>query len=160
MQKYVLIYLLEKLEEGTEFSATNWPLHVTLASNFIVDWDATEFFIKLSDLLTSQKPIETTANTEEYFGPKKQVKVTILDMTPALMTLHTDIIALLKSVGATFDEPHYLEAGFRAHATVQPHACLHKADHVTINELTIVDMFPHGDINQRKLLQTIKFSGQ
>ncbi len=38
MQKYCLVYLIEKLQEGDEFTAINyWPLHITIASNFIVD---------------------------------------------------------------------------------------------------------------------------
>lgn len=159
MQKYVLIKLLEKVEEGTEFPATNWPLHVTLASNFVVDWENTNLFDKLSALLADCKPVEAIVGDDEHFGAQKQIHVTLLEMNQELASLHNDIIALLKSVGAVFDEPQYLEEGFRAHATVQPHARLHKADRIIIDELTIVDMFPHNDISRRKLLKTIKLSG-
>src|SRR6266852_980706 len=144
MQKYVLVSLLEKMDEGTEFPATNWPLHVTLASNFVVDWERTNLLEKLSALLAGRKPIVTTAGDDEHFGPQKQVHVTLLEMSDELKSLHNDIIALLKSVGAVFDEPQYLEDGYRAHATVQRHVRLHKGDTVHINALTIVDMFPHN----------------
>jgi 2'-5' RNA ligase len=160
MQKYVLVKFLEDIDEGTEFSATSWPLHVTLASNFVVDWDSTDLFEKLTALLTKQKLVPATAGDDDHFGPQKQVHVTTLNMNPKLVALHNDIIALLKSVGAVFDEPQYLEEGYRAHATVRSDTnCLRKGDAITIDEVTVVDMFPHNDIGQRKILRTIKFLG-
>lgn len=88
MQKYVLVSLLEKLDEGTEFPATSWPLHVTLVSNFIVDWESTNLFEKLSALLANRQPFETTVGDDEYFGPQKQVHVALLNMNPELKSLH------------------------------------------------------------------------
>lgn len=158
MQKYVLIKLLENMDEGTEFSAASWPLHVTLASNFVVDWEGANLFEKLSALLAERKSVEAAASDDDYFGPQKRIQVTLLDMNAALMSLHKDIITLLKSAGATFDEPQYLEDGYRAHATVQANSRLHKGDVIKIDELTVVDMYPHGDINRRKLLRAIRLS--
>src|SRR6266702_4605581 len=160
MQKYVLVQLLEGRDEGTEFPATNWPLHVSLASNFIVDWENTNLFEKLSALLANRRPFETTIGDDEYFGPQKQVHVTLLNMNPELKSLHNDIIALLKSVGAVFDEPQYLEEGYRAHATVQRHKRLNEGSAVKIDKLTIIDMFPGDDISRRKILKTVKMTGE
>ncbi len=157
-QKWTLIKLLELVDEGSEFFWKNWPLHVTLVDTFAVDWEKTNLFEKLSALLAKQKPVEVVAGDDEYFGPQKQIQVTTLKMTPELQSLHNDIIALFKSVNAVFNEPQYVGEGFVAHSTVQKHARLHKGDIVKIDELTIVDMFPHGDGEQRKLLRTIKFS--
>ncbi len=157
-QKWTLIKLLAPASEDTEFFWKNWPLHVTLVGTFAVDWENTGLFEKLSALLTKQKPIEVEAGDDDYFGPQKQIQVTVLEMNPELMFLHKQIIKILKEVGAIFDEPQYNEDGFRAHATVQEAARLHKGDVVNIDEVTIVDMFPHGDGEQRKLLRTIKFS--
>ncbi len=156
VQKYTLICLIQKMDEGTEFSARDWPLHVTLVSNFVVDWETTGLFEKLTYLLSRHKPIQVTAADDEFFGSEKQIRVTILDMNAGLIVLHKDIVKLLKSVGAVFDEPQYLEKGYRAHVTVTPKARAMKGDVVDIDNVTIVDMFPHQDINQRKLLQTIE----
>jgi 2'-5' RNA ligase len=160
MQKYVLVQLLEGMDEGTEFPATNWPLHVTLASNFIVDCENTNLLEKLSALLANRKPIKIIAGEDEYFGQQKHIQVMLLEMNAELASLHNDIVALLKSVGAVFDEPQYLEAGYRAHASVQRHVRLHKGDVVNIDELTIIDMFPHNDIQQRKVLRAIKLAAK
>jgi 2'-5' RNA ligase len=158
MQKYVLVKLLEKLDEGAEFPASHWPLHVTLVANFAVDWENTNLYEKLSNVLAQQPPIQVTAGDDEYFGPEGKTTVTVLNMNDELKSLHNNLVSVLKSAKAAFDEPRYLEEGYRAHATVQRDIRLNKGDLVSIDELTIVDIFPHEDINQRKVLQTIKFS--
>ncbi|HET8670781.1 MAG TPA: 2'-5' RNA ligase family protein, partial [Candidatus Saccharimonadales bacterium] len=142
--------------DGAEFEAKHWPLHVTLASNFVVNRKAVNLFDKLAELAGSEGSVTTTASEDDYFGPQKQVHVTTLTMTPELQTLHNRMIALLKSLGATFDEPQYQEEGYRAHATVQANKRLHSGDTVTIDEFTIVDMFPDDDISRRRTMQTFK----
>lgn len=158
MQKYVLVKFLEGVADELEFSVDAWPLHVTLAANFSVDWENTDLHSKLDALLARKAPIKVTAGHDEYFGPAKQTRVTVLHMTPALVSLHKDIFELLKQAGAIFDEPRYLNEGYRAHATVQAHRRLNEDDEILIDELTIVDMFPHNDISQRKILRTIKLT--
>lgn len=156
IQKYVIVKFLEPVADGTEFDAKQWPLHVTLASNFVVDRKAVGLFDKLVELASNESHVTTTASDDDYFGPQKQVQVTTLTMTSELQTLHNHIIALLKSLGATFDEPQYQEAGYRADATVQSDKRLYKGDTVVIDELTMVDMFPGDDISRRRTMQTFK----
>jgi len=36
-QKYTIIQLFKDIPEGTQFSASNWPLHVTIADTFAID---------------------------------------------------------------------------------------------------------------------------
>ena len=160
MQKYCLVKLLEPLNEGDEFTAINyWPLHITLASNFVVDWENTNLFNKLSDLLADTKPVSVVAGGDEFFGGERKIQVTVMDMTSELMTLHKQIIKTLKDAGAVFDEPQFNDDGYRAHATVQKAYRLSKGDKVLIDEVTIVDMFPNQDITRRKILETIKLAG-
>lgn len=157
-QKYVIVKFLEPIADGSEFDAKHWPLHVTLASNFVIDRKAVRLFEELTELATSEKPVTTAASEDDYFGPEKQVHVTTLTMTPELQSLHSRIIALLKSLGAIFDEPQYQETGYRAHTTVQAEKRLHKGETVVVDELTVVDMLPHNDISRRKTMKTIKLS--
>lgn len=158
MQKYVIVKFFDPIADGTEFDAKHWPLHVTLASNFVVDRKAVGLFDRLVKLASNEKSVTTTASGEDYFGPQKQVHVTTLTMTPEVRTLHNHIIALLKNLGATFDEPQYQEEGYRAHATIQVDKRLHEGDAVNIDEFTVVDMLPGNDINRRKTMKTIRLS--
>lgn len=159
MQKYCLVKLLEPLKEGDEFTAINyWPLHITLASNFMVDWEATNLFDKLTSVLSSVKPVSVVAGNDDYFGGERKTQVTLMNMTPELMSLHKQIIKTLKDAGAIFDEPQYNDDGYRAHATVQKAHRLNEGDAVLIDEITIVDMFPNQDITRRKILRTMKLA--
>jgi 2'-5' RNA ligase len=160
-QKWTLVQLLEDLPEGTEYSYKNWPPHITIADIFAVDWEKTNLFKKLSDLLSTYKPIYVPVGDETYLGPpESQVKVTLLEANPELQALHSDVIALLYKSGAVFNNPEYVGEGYLPHTTVQKRISLRKGDSVTIDSATIIDMFPNGDHERRRVLKTIKFSGK
>jgi 2'-5' RNA ligase len=156
IQKYVIAKFLEPIADGIEFDAEHWPLHVTLAANFVVDRKNVSLFEKLAELATDEKPVTTTASDDYYFGPQKQVHVTTLVMTPELQALHNRVIGLLKGLDATFDAPQYQEEGYRAHAAVQASKRLHKGGSVTIDEVTVIDMFPNDAIDRRRTMKTFK----
>ena len=158
-QKYTIIQLLEDRKEGSEFSSDQWPLHVTIADVFAVNWN-NNLLENLSELLAKLKPIMVTAGHDEYFGPEQQVQVTILNMGKNLPALHCSVIKLLKNAGAEFNEPQYIEKGFRAHATVQLHSRLLEGELVNFNSLSIVDMFPDNDPYRRRIIKTINLQGQ
>lgn len=157
MQKYVLVKFLESMSEGEEFIANNnWPLHITLVANFAVPFDAQNLLMILTEQLKEQKAIPIIAGKDEFFGQHKDIQVTTMKMTPGLLSLHEALVALLKSHGAEFDEPKYMNKGYRAHATIQTGARLNENDNVLLDEVTIVDMFPDNDITKRRVLQTVK----
>lgn len=157
-QKYAIIAPLEKIDEGSEFLSSNWPLHITIADTFAIDLDATNFLDKLSTHLAKQRAITTVAGDDDYFGAQKQTQVTLLGTNRELLDLHYLVVALLKSASAVFNEPHFTGAGYKPHATVQRHARLHKGDSVRIGELSLIDMFPGSDPYLRKVIKTIRLS--
>jgi 2'-5' RNA ligase len=156
MQKYVLVKLLEQLEPGAEFAAKDWPLHITLVSNFAVDRLTTRLDQRLENLMNTHNPIPATAGGEALFGADETVRVTVLEENASLSALHKATVDLLRNLGAQFDEPRYLEAGYRAHATVRPQARLNQADTILIDEITLIDMYPRNDISRRKVLRTFQ----
>lgn len=157
-QKYTIVQFLEKIADGTEYSSASWPLHVTIAGTFATDWNKNNLRENLAKLLSAQKPIRAEADEDEYFGPEKQTRVTVLKNTKELQTLHDRVIDLLSDNGAIFNDSQFNGDGFRPHATVQGHARINKGDNIVIDELTIVDMFPDNDPQKRKVLQTIGLS--
>lgn len=152
-QKYAIIQLLEDKKADYEYDSSNWPLHVTLADTFAIDWEKNDVRNKLAQLLAEQKPVVATAGHDEYFGSEKQTQVTILNMSEELVALHYAVVELLESAGLAFNDPQFAKEGFRAHATVQSHARLNSGDEVVFNSLAIIDMFPGGDPYRRKILQ-------
>lgn len=156
-QKYTIIALLEDKKEGFEYASNSWPLHVTIADTFAVEWNENDLSTKLAELISKKTPVTGVADHDEFFGANQGVQVTLLDMSKELVQLHYDVIALLKSCGAVFNDPQYVEEGFRAHATVQPHARLTLGETIIMTKIAVVDMFPNGDPYQRKILKIINF---
>lgn len=154
-QKYAIVQLLEETTEGAEFSASEWPLHVTIVDVFAINWSAQEMAERLMTLLTGRPPATASAMGHTYFGPNQDVQVTLLVRTDSLTKLHGDVYALLERGGLKMNNPQFAHEGFRPHATVQKHAALKPGDTVVLNALTIIDMFPGGDPHRRKVLKTI-----
>lgn len=50
-QKYAIIQLFEDMPVGTEFPSSNWPLHITIADTFAIDWDTLTMTERLTELL-------------------------------------------------------------------------------------------------------------
>jgi 2'-5' RNA ligase len=159
-QKYTIVQLLEDMQEGDEYAPSDWPLHVTLSDIFAVECDINYLCQQLSELLANKKPTVVTADHDEYFGPDKRTQVTLLAMNEELLALHYDVIALLKYNGATFNTPQYIETGFRAHATVRPHARLYQRDEVRFDAFSIIDLLPDKNPNRRKILKTFPLQGR
>lgn len=155
-QKYTIIQLFEDAPEGTQFSASSWPLHATIADTFAIDWDVQAMIEKLTELLSSHTPATSVVEDDRFFGDEGQVQVALLRKTDDLVKLHHDVIELLEQGGWKPNDPQFAKEGFLPHSTVQKHARLNKGDKVTFNALTIIDMFPDEDPYQRKVVKTIK----
>ena len=158
-QKYTIVTLLEDVKEGYEYPSDGWPLHITIADTFAIKWDVNELIKKLAELSTNILPVNSVALYDENFGPEQQTQVTILDMNEALANLHYKVICVLKDAEIIFNNPQYVESGFRAHVTAQPNARINKDDTITIDNLAIVDMFPNGDPYRRKIIKIMKLQG-
>lgn len=157
-QKYTIIQLFKDIPEGTQFSASNWPLHVTIADTFAIDWDAPTMVEKLTQLLSSRTSATSVVENDRFFGDQRQVRVALLKKTDDLVKLHQDVIKVLERGGWKPNDPQFAKEGFLPHSTVQKHTRLNKGDEVIFNALTIIDMFPGENPYQRRVIKTIKIS--
>jgi len=157
-QKYTIIQLFKDIPEGTQFSASNWPLHVTIADTFAIDWDVPTMVEKLTQLLSSRTSATSVVENDRFFGDQRQVRVALLKKTDDLVKLHQDVIKVLERGGWKPNDPQFAKEGFLPHSTVQKHTRLNKGDEVIFNALTIIDMFPDENPYQRRVIKTIKIS--
>lgn len=158
-QKYTVLQLFEDVPEGTQFAASSWPLHATIADTFAIDWDVLTMVEKLTQLLSAHATATSVVEDDRFFGDEGQVQVALLRKTDDLVKLHYDVIECLTQGGWKPNDPQFAKEGFLPHSTVQKYARLNKDDEVTFNALTIIDMFPDEDPYQRKVIKTIKISG-
>jgi 2'-5' RNA ligase len=156
-QKYAIIQLFEDVQDGYEFTSDNWPLHSTIIDTFAIDWDVSTIISELEKIVIGHKSISTTAIGDKCFGSEQQIKVTLLNITSKLNTLHYDIIKLLNTGGLRLNDPQYAINGFLPHVTVQDNTRINIGDKVILNSLSLIDMFPNQDPYKRKVIETIAF---
>ncbi len=154
-QKWSIVSFLEPVKEGTQFYWKDWPLHVTIASVFDVEWSK-ELHDELQKIAEDQRPISLRAVEVGYWGEVDRYHCAILEKTPDIMSLHNKVFQLLKKHSATFNEIQYHGEGFVPHSTYQKHAHVSTDDTVTIGSFSIVDMFPNGDHLERVVTKTLQ----
>lgn len=159
-QKYTIIQLFEDTPEGTQFTASSWPLHATIVDTFAIDWDVATMTQQLQALLQNVQPFESHALRQVSLGPNRETPVILLEKTDELVRLHYAITDMLSGGSLKLNEPGFAHDGFLPHATIQKHATLHPGDTVLFSALSIIDMFPDGDPYARKVLKTMFFGSQ
>lgn len=150
-QKYALVHFVAPINDGEQFHMTDWPLHITLADVFAITRSMSSIDAKLAAMLSDTKTVQTTATDDGALG---MTPVVLLDKTPQLMQLHMDIVTLLEKNGAEFNNPEFTKSGFVPHCTIQKRSRLQKDSEITIDSLSLIDMFPGGDWQQRKIVAT------
>lgn len=149
-QKYTLVAFLNPKEFGTTFNMADWPLHITLADVFAIELTAA-IETKLTTLLAQQSPIHLTVGEDATLGT---AEVALINKNVELQNLHNKIIDLLEINGVEFNTPDFIRKGFLAHSTIQKSGRLNDGDKVEITSVSLVDMFPDGDWQQRKVLNS------
>lgn len=157
-QRYVIIKLLEKLQDGDEFFPENYPLHITIVPSFQLERMDDALLGKIKQLCSGLKTFSVIAGVDEFFGPNGEVHVTTMIMNDELQELHASLVSILSEAGAIFDEPQYMLENYRAHATVQETIRLSKGDSIVVDSITVIDKLPNGLPIKRKLLKTLNFS--
>lgn len=153
-QKYTLVSFLEPIDAGVEFDMTNWPVHITLADVFAVGLN-NDVMQKLTGLLVDCHSIDISVSDDAVFGT---TNVTLIDKSDGLQRIHDQIIDLLELNGAKFNTPEFTRSGFLPHVTIQKSGRLHKGDKIKINTVSLIDMFPGENWQQRKVLSNFKLS--
>lgn len=155
-QKYTIVQFLEPIEPQQTFSMEEWPLHITLADVFAINFD--ESFIKeLASHLSSKECISTESMEEAQLGDHNNpTKVTLIKNTSELQSLHDELINFLQAHDAVFNSPQFTHEGFLPHSTHQRHAHLETGKKINISELSLVDMFVNNNWKLRKVLENYK----
>ncbi|RZM24228.1 MAG: hypothetical protein EOO88_23535 [Pedobacter sp.] len=154
-QKYCLVHFIKPLEIGVQFDMSEWPLHTTLADVFAIDRQGADFERLLASKLMGYLPVRTVAAADSILGT---TRVVLLDKTKELLNLHGDVITLLEQNGAVFNTPEFNKEGFIPHSTIQNSERLDIGQKVIIDSHSLIDMFPDGDWQQRKVLFTFNLS--
>ena len=155
-QKYCLVQLFESLRIGTEFSSADWPLHVTIAGVFALDWDE-DLFVQFEKLIKEHSTFSSKTTSIEYFGSKQEAEVRLIKQTEKLQALHIDIANFIINHGGVFNDPQYQLEGFRPHATMRGNTPSENVN-IAFTQLALVDMFPNSDHTKRRITRLFLLS--
>ncbi len=155
-QKYVVAHFFDDLDNGYNFSAKAWPLHITLLPLFVLNGSITELENKLGIHCAQLHPVKTSVIGHEMFGPDRNIPVSLMDPTPEVTALHNKLVDIIKG-DVIFDHPQFIGLGFRPHVSDTPAGRLNENEVQSIDSLTLVDMYPQEDIDRREILRTYRF---
>lgn len=153
-RKYVVVAFIDKVNERTDFFASEFPLHITIAGPFTTKMKEYKLLNNLAKILNNQDALVIVADHEENFGYNKETPVTVFEVNNDLVALNYDVVELLEHHGVNFVDPEYMKEGYRAHVTILPHTRrLHKGDIININNISVIDMAPGGNTSKRKVIK-------
>lgn len=158
VQKYVIVHFVDIGKTPVNFSASEWPLHITLLANFQVE-DIVSFSRRLEEYSQRHAAFTVRSSGEALFGPQQNVRVSLIEQNKSILTTHNDLLSIATEQGSILDEPKFAGTGYRPHATIQIDNRLHDHEEIKINTFSLVDMFPSHDHTQRKIIQTYTLRG-
>lgn len=152
-QKWTLVAFTHQIPIGTSYNMRNWPPHITLADVFAADFDGTELNDRLHSAISNILSFNATVQGNGQLGdPASPIDVSLFERSTELIGLHNAIIDVLVDNKAAFNTPQYTRDGFLPHITIQDKMFLKTGEEIEISSVTLVDMFPDQDWQERKVV--------
>ncbi len=151
-QKYCLVHFIDLNHTPQVFEMSEWPLHVTFVNAFAIDRDSIRFDHKLRTLLGQTPRLEVSTTRDTVLGT---TNVVLIDRTQPLNNLHIKLVDLIEDNGGLLNNPEFNREGYIPHSTIQKAGRLSSNQHIYIDHISLVDMFPNRDWRQRKVLTTL-----
>ncbi len=151
--RFVVVLPLIPLAIGDRFLTRDWPLHITIVPVFTADATLEH----VADALYGQR-LTVTGGGEERFGRGNSVRVTVIEPTPNILSLHRGLLQNLAPLHPVFDEPDFTGDGFRPHVTRRAFGGVERGAVLELDQLAVVDMTPGQPDRMRRVLAVIPLS--
>jgi len=153
---FVVVLPLEPLAVGTGFRRDSWPAHVTLVPPFETDAHAGPVLEAIRAAAAGHEPLVARGMKHAGFGRRGSVPVTTVELTPEFEALHVSVLAAVdRFLGRGVRLSHVGPANYRPHVTAQRGGGLEPGESVTLTQLAVIDMRPHGDARHRAVVATV-----
>lgn len=159
-QKYTVVCFFEPQATASNFSASEWPLHVTLLDTFRTDWPLSKLGDQLRRAALSIASFETIPTTAALLGENKDVPVKLLPLDGGLSTLHARLMELADAGSFVFNTPDFVGKGFLPHASDQADNKVEIGTAYGLVSISLVDMFPDNNHLRRAVVDTYNFKDQ
>ena len=122
------------------FPASDWPVHVTIVPPFESGLDAAD----VAALVPRVPRIPLMAGERAVFGSRRQVPVTLIEPSDALLEVHIALVDALEAAGARIQDQRHIRDGYRPHASDQRSGALHPGAPAVVGEIAVIAREPHG----------------
>lgn len=137
MARYGFATLIGDYPAGYEFKPDNIPLHLTHVDSFEVDLNSDELASRLGRVLAGQRSFSVKAIADTMLGSDKNIPVTMLELTPELVTLHRIIMDMLDAEGAILKNLHFHRDDFSPHVSAYGTRRVAIGEEVLIKDVSI-----------------------
>jgi hypothetical protein len=155
-QKWAVVAFFASLPQEYTFHRTMTPLHVTLAGVFAIEMTPAGISSIIESSVSGVKTFSITAGATERWD---SLKVSRIKQSAELDRLYRHLQQTLLNHGAVFNEPAYLLDGFKTHCTYQKSGHLKPDSTAVIHSVSLVDMFPDGDWQKRRIASVYVLEG-
>ncbi|MEN0101776.1 MAG: 2'-5' RNA ligase family protein [Curtobacterium sp.] len=119
----------------------NWPVHVTVLPNFVVDGSAVAAVTSIvREAADRQSAFDADLGPRAMFGPRRDVPV-LLAEHPVFHALHGSLSGSVESLsGFRTDHAEFWGTRYRPHATIVPGAQSAGARQISITNLAVASL--------------------
>ena len=153
-----LLWMAEPVEIGDEVDRANWPLHLTLSTNFDLGSDVAALERVVDSVSRTAMPVEVVVSSRALFGAHEDVPVALVEPIEPLRQLHTGLVESLTELGAEFRYREHLRENYRPHIT-DVEGRVNLGDRFLLDSLTLFALNPPGARGRARALATSRFDG-
>lgn len=126
---------------GEEFEQGTVALHLTVLPRFRVSQKGSPAAIStIIALAAKARPITATATDLAHFGRAGDVRVTTIQLSAELRSLHLELLKGMHRAGATPLEPAHNDGGYRPHIThTREGRAIRPGERVELRQLAVLD---------------------
>jgi len=134
--RYYISYLLDDLPIGAKFDPS--ALHISILPWFALETDEGPFLNWFYDHFDRVEAFMATVVERKYFGPQKDVPVSIMEPQRKFMQLHMLALSWFGKVGARWAEKDpYVGNDYKPHVAQRHGFVLEDGQNLLINSLTL-----------------------
>lgn len=135
--RYFIVYLLKNLAEGVRF--TPQEMHITILPWFALETDEKQFIDWFYTHFDRLHPFDAYVGEQKFFGPKKDVPVSIIEPRDEFWRLHELALSWFGELGARWAEKDpYVGDDFVPHIAQRHGFVLEENQKFHITSLTLV----------------------
>ena len=135
----------------------SFPRHLTLLQwfSFSEPVDLAQLTQSIGTIVGNSEPIVLTGGDEAQFGPSGEVRVRLVELTPALRQVHAALLGTIVQYGGHVRRSQYVGDNYRPHVSYQDDGGLAAEESVELTHVQLIQAVREGEYNRRVLGQWV-----